>query len=289
MPFIAFELDAIRNVHLAATAAQLEPALVSHGLLQMWEWCWREKQDSVNGTHLRGFFGGVLCSDALTAFGFLEETDVGKFRVRGADRYLRLRKSRSAGGHAAKGNLKRGASRETSPAVAGSEPGNCPGSAPALTASIEHRASSIIEKNVRSRTEESVPTARPGTMEPAADIAPKAPALPVAAKAAHVPSVPTAPTSPREEWLFPDFWAWAQHKRHQALLVPEAPPNFSKGAAWWSTARAVASTDELCDGFYAFGEDPHWQATRPKLPFAGFQSQWTRYVELRRAQHAPEG
>lgn len=146
MPFIAFELDALRNVHHAARAAQLEPALVSHGLLQMWEWCWREKQDSVNATHLRGFFGGVAPSDALTAFGFLEETDVGKFRVRGTERYLRLGRARSKGGHAAKGNLKRGPSRGTSPAAAGSQPGNSPGCAPALTASSEQRAANSGEE-----------------------------------------------------------------------------------------------------------------------------------------------
>lgn len=288
MPFIAFELDALRNVHHAARAAQLEPALVSHGLLQMWEWCWREKQDSVNATHLRGFFGGVAPSDALTAFGFLEETDVGKFRVRGTERYLRLGRARSKGGHAAKGNLKRGPSRGTSPAAAGSQPGNSPGCAPALTASSEQRAANSFKERTYVG-DEGTAAGNKTQLSPAADIAPKAPAQPVAAKTAHVPSVPSAPTAPREGWLFPDFWAWAQHKRHQALLVPEPPPNLTKGAGWWSAARSIASTEELCEGFYRFGEDPHWQSTTPKLPFAGFQSQWTRYVELRRAQHAPEG
>lgn len=124
---------------------------------------------------------------------------------------------------------------------------------------------------------------------PSAPMPGKAPGEPVAAKAPHVPNVPSPPTTPREGWLFPDFWGWAQHKRHQAGLVPEPPPNMSKGGSWWSTARSVASTDELCAGFLDFGDDPYWQGKRPALPFAGFMSQWHRFVTVREENHAPQG
>jgi hypothetical protein len=146
MAYIAFDLDAIGNVSKVARSAQLSDAIVGWGLIQTWEWCWREKADLVTRAHLRGFFGADI-ADALVAFGFLDPVGE-EFRVKGADRYLRIRRARAAGGHAAKTNLKRG----SFPAQAGSQPGNSPASAPALTASSDERAATSEQ-----RREESAP------------------------------------------------------------------------------------------------------------------------------------
>lgn len=162
MPYIAFEIDALAKVPYAAAAAGVEASKITHGLANLWVWCWRTKKSVVTDVHLRGFFGCDAAA-ALEAFGFLELIPEG-FRVKGAERYLRVNEGRSKGGHASKGNLKRGAhrakteriepiqpgasrtgssrvepgaSREEAGTPAGSQPGDLPGSTPALTASSE--------------------------------------------------------------------------------------------------------------------------------------------------------
>lgn len=104
MTYLAFELDALNIVPNVAAASGLTAPEVSHGLLQLWAWCFRSESDRVQGVHLAGFFGGRDAAPALVAFGFLEpEGDV--FRVRGAARYLRIKEGRRKGGRAAKKNL----------------------------------------------------------------------------------------------------------------------------------------------------------------------------------------
>jgi hypothetical protein len=123
MPYIAFDLDALNRVPNASRACGLPEERITHGLLHLWAYCFREKTDKVSRIHLLGFFGAEA-ADALAAFGFLEK-DGDIFRVRGCDRYLRLREGWSKGGKASKGNLKRGKVR-SSPARAGTKPGGEP-------------------------------------------------------------------------------------------------------------------------------------------------------------------
>lgn len=121
MSHIAFELDALPLVPKVARSAGIGEAVVGWGLTQMWEWCWREKTDKVTTNHLRGFFGSE-CGAVLVDFGFLEAIGSSLWRVRGADRYLRIQAGREKGGKAAAaaGNLKRGNKRqlETPPQLA---------------------------------------------------------------------------------------------------------------------------------------------------------------------------
>lgn len=147
MSYIAFDLDALNVARDVGAAAGVPEERITHGLLRMWAWCFREKTDTVQAIQVQGFFGADA-GPALMAFGFLAESANG-FRVRGAERYLRVSEARSKGGRAASGNLKRGtlqpkpsrdASPGSSPAPAGNQPGVSPGSAPALTPSTEHRA-----------------------------------------------------------------------------------------------------------------------------------------------------
>lgn len=291
MPFLRFELDALALVPKVARSAEVPEGVIAWGLLQMWEWCWREKTTRVTPTQLRGFFG-CEPSEALRAFGFIHMTLPERdFFVRGAEKHLRVSAARAAGGHAAKRHLVPGGKKTASAEqLSGQMPSGCP--APAQEPArqpLGSTASSQQPTALEERTYVSEAPAAPDGQPPAAPMPGKAPGAPVAAKAPHVPNVPAAPTTPREGWLFPDFWGWAQHKRHQAGLVPEPPPNMSKGSSWWSTARSVASTDELCAGFLDFGDDPYWQGKRPALPFAGFMSQWHRFVTVREENHAPQG
>lgn len=160
MPYIAFDLDALEEVPNVARSIQIEEDRIAGGLLRMWRHCWRTETDTVTRERLLGFFGCDV-SEALLAFGFLEPVP-GGFRVRGADRYLRLQAARSAGGHAAKSNLKKGASRSlagaTPPAASRLQPELKPGSSagcvPALTASSEqHLKASPAGAHTRSKTE----------------------------------------------------------------------------------------------------------------------------------------
>lgn len=107
--YIAFDLDALNVCPQVGAACGLTPEQASHGLLQMWAFCFRRGVCVVEDVHLRGFFFGMEAGPALEAFGFLESSQDG-WRVKGAERYLRVNEGRSRGGKiaAAKGNLKRG-------------------------------------------------------------------------------------------------------------------------------------------------------------------------------------
>jgi hypothetical protein len=150
MPYLRFELDAIPKVAPCARAAKVPEGVIAWGLIQTWEYCWREKRTSLSETQLEGFFGTNVTA-ALRAFGFLEDAADGLFPVAGADKYLRISERLSAGGKAASGNLKRGKKAGTGAAtvpegsreIAGEEPekvAEVPRLLSGLTASSEQRA-----------------------------------------------------------------------------------------------------------------------------------------------------
>lgn len=146
MPYIATDLDAFDDADAVAGATGLSPPLVLGGLARTWRWCWRNKADRVTAEQLAGFFCATLpgLTGALTSFGFLEAMEVGVWRVRGVDRYLRLSEARRRGGLAAKSNLVPGARQRkkslgTSPEDAQTLPGITPGSDSALSAKVEGR------------------------------------------------------------------------------------------------------------------------------------------------------
>ena len=103
MSYIAFDLDAINVARDVGAAAGLPEERITHGLLRMWAWCFREKRDTVQAIQVHGFFGAAA-APALVAFGFLAVSG-DDFRVRGADRYLRVAEGRRKGGLAASKNL----------------------------------------------------------------------------------------------------------------------------------------------------------------------------------------
>ena len=76
----------------------------------------------MTSVHLRGFFGGKDLGEVLVAFGHLEQVGTA-YRVRGAEKYLRITEAQRAAGKANAGNLRRGASRAKAGGVAGAQPG----------------------------------------------------------------------------------------------------------------------------------------------------------------------
>lgn len=104
---------------------------------------------------------------------------------------------------------------------------------------------------------------------------------------AHLPRTASEPTTPPAEWMGQDFWQWAQWKRNQvAGLAIEKLPHHRKLADWWSSARASFDTEVIQEAFLRFGDDKYWQAKTPPLPFAGFMSQWDRFIPGKAVRNA---
>ena len=97
--FIAVDLKVIEVLApMAARSAGITEDRALAGLVRLWHRCWSTTSDTVTLSQLAGIFGGeriaelaeVLCTD------FLERTTEG-FRVRGGERYLRLKAARRLG------------------------------------------------------------------------------------------------------------------------------------------------------------------------------------------------
>lgn len=95
--YIAFEIDAFNQAPLIATVTGLKPADVTHGLMTMWVYVFRSSIDRVTDIHIDAFFGAKKIAPVLATFGFLEADGDG-WRVRGGDRYKRVREMRSKAG-----------------------------------------------------------------------------------------------------------------------------------------------------------------------------------------------
>lgn len=98
----------------AARAAAVDEDRVIAGAMRLWKMCWALKRDTVSRVEVAGAFGPVRLEDLIAALemALLEPVEGGRWRVRGAARYLRIIAGRSAGGHAAKGNLVPGAKQK---------------------------------------------------------------------------------------------------------------------------------------------------------------------------------
>ncbi|MBM3992144.1 MAG: hypothetical protein FJ298_14210 [Planctomycetes bacterium] len=158
MSYIAIDLDAKKRIPLVARACGAEPCVIGWGLVELWEHAWSAKTDTVAAIVVDACFGpSERIREALVAFGFLEPVETG-FRVKGADRYLRIAAGRSEGGKKAAGNLRRGGVKpEKSPRLAPGFPPASPGLVPAsageqprlvpgLSPTSEHRAPNTEEK-----------------------------------------------------------------------------------------------------------------------------------------------
>lgn len=108
MPYLALDLDAREKCELVARACDARPGDVLWGLTGLWLHVWRTESATVPMVVLAGCFGAHPgMPDALEAFGFIERTPEG-IRIRGADRYLRIRQAQREGG-------RRGRAKSSSP------------------------------------------------------------------------------------------------------------------------------------------------------------------------------
>lgn len=112
MPHIEVDLDGMKRVPAMAGVLGLSVPQTQGGLVLLWNWCWTEKTDHVRSVQLGGLFATQKHQDLATClieFGFLEEQAEGWFRVRGAERYLRLGLGKTMGGKARVQGAKRDA------------------------------------------------------------------------------------------------------------------------------------------------------------------------------------
>lgn len=152
MSHIAVDLKVIEvKAPAVARAAGVDPDRVLAGLVRLWHRCWSCKSDTLNPIELAGIFGTDRIdsiTNALLAFDLLADAEDLGWRVRGADRYLRIQAGRSKGGKSASGNLKRG---KKSPAALRLTPGSPPADSrlvSGLSPSTEHRAPNTEQKTL---------------------------------------------------------------------------------------------------------------------------------------------
>jgi hypothetical protein len=162
--YVAVELDALNKCALAARSAGVSEDAAIAGQVRLWAHCFREKTDRVTAAQLRGVTS--VSADVLEAFGFLAADGDG-WRVKGADRYLRIAEGRSRGGKMASGNLKKGTkrqsagnnhepdlSRETSPAPSRLNPGSLPAEPrldPGLSPTTDYRLPKVEKEDLSAR------------------------------------------------------------------------------------------------------------------------------------------
>jgi hypothetical protein len=248
MPFIAYDLDAMEVVSEVAALAGLPEEQVGWGLPKLWRHCWRRKTDVVSADVVAGYFAGgsPRLMEALSAFGFAE-MDGEQWRIRGAERYLRISAARSAAGKKRAGSRDSdgrfatdrapATSQQTTsnqPAIAG-EPTSKP---PALSANSEQRTANSMQQQ-------------------------STPAV------AHQPS-PGA-----------EFFARCMEKRARELGDAEQRP--LKLSVWFQRVAPEVGEERLFYAYCAYLADPFWRERRcPFHVFIGSEKspdKWREYLK----------
>ena len=255
MSYIAFDLDALNVSRDVGAAAGIPEERVTHGLLRMWAWCFREKTASVTAVHVRGFFG-TDCGEALIAFGFLAREGDG-FRVRGAERYLRISEARRRGAertNAAK--RKRATSAEGATVERRSSDAQ---------ATLDRALPDALTPNTEHRT--------PSTEHQKEEEAPPPKTLAIAAFALEGPD-----PKRMESWSAQEFWKAFELERRAAGYAPEKWPSPASMRDFWTEARGAYDVQVLGMTASNFFRDKHWQQSRPPCPWSAFAKQWHKYV-----------
>ncbi len=76
------------------------------------------------------------------------------------------------------------------------------------------------------------------------------------------------------------FWTWFQFQRREANCITEKPPTPRSLSTWWNEVHLElgGNVEALEEAAELYAEDPYWEARKPSMPFAGFMSQWRKYV-----------
>ena len=151
MSYITVDLKVIEVQGPAmARALGVDENTVLAGLLRLWHRCWSLKTDTITTLEVRGFLSHPDACAAMEAFGFLAPTGDGKWRVKGADTYLRVREARAKGGAARAASAGRSAGQFTSTTPAQHQQDTS--TAPALTPNTEHRTPNTFKDKDMSDT-----------------------------------------------------------------------------------------------------------------------------------------
>lgn len=255
MPYLALDLDAREKCELAARACGVDPGAVLWGLTGLWLHVWRTESDIVPPVVLAGCFGAHPgMPDALEAFGFIERCPEG-IRVRGADRYLRVKQAQREGG-------KKGRAKSTSPVGNPVAANDADKVSPRSTLKSTSRSPQALTANSEQRTANSKKE----------EEAPSSPKVTTA-------FVVSRPTADPNSWLGDDFWRWFQSKRQDAGFIAEPGPPHAVGR-WYAGVMQTINGDveRLQDGVYRFGDSKHWQKATPPLPWAAFQKLWSDFL-----------
>lgn len=298
MSFLSFDLDAKKRAQRAARAAGVDPGIMVWGLLELWEHCWLERVDVVSTVVLHGCFGHAPeVPAALATFGFLEAQGEA-WRVRGAQRYLRVSTARSQGGQARAAGP-RNARGQLLPSSHPAGPGPADQQNTSPTPSTEHRTPEEPKEEEapppppdinRAMGALSVPAIVAGAAPDRRDPANQVP--PIRERREQPPPgfsvVP--PTTEPEEWTGEDFWRWAQSIRAKARYPPEKRPRASL-SSWWSAClmQEGITPRALQAGFLKFGQSDFWEAREPPFPFHGFMSEWSTFTRMEAPDEAHAG
>jgi hypothetical protein len=117
MPFLQVDVDGKKRMPQVAKAAGLTPGDVAWGLLELWEHCWLTGSPEIADEIVGGCFGSSdAIRKALVAYGFLEANGNG-WRVKGTDRYQRVRQARQKAASARWDKHKQATSTSHAPAM----------------------------------------------------------------------------------------------------------------------------------------------------------------------------
>lgn len=93
-PYIAIELEVFDDVPAMAQDLGLTEDRCGWQLMKLWRRCWQQRTAIVPAKVVEAFLPGGLAT--LEAFGFLEQVDHGQVRIRGLERYLRVKAAQVA-------------------------------------------------------------------------------------------------------------------------------------------------------------------------------------------------
>lgn len=256
MPYLPVDLDAKRKADFVDKAHGLPRGSTIGGLLDAWEHVWRTKSDVLGELYASACFGAdPKVRAALVEAEFLEPVDGGRWRVRGAAKWLFGMEGKKRGGQAAKGNLIPGARQMKAAQPRPAEKPEQPFSAPA-------------ESQPRASRD---PLSAPHSALTASSQQPAAKLLPSEVVGAPPPDI--------------EFFAWMQEARALAIpgVLPEVPPPNYKG--WYPEAVNLTGGPDtgpprLCAGYAAFLRDPWARALKPPCPVRVFigNNKWRDYV-----------
>jgi hypothetical protein len=150
-PYIAIELEVFDDVPAMAQDLGVPEDRFGWQLMKLWRRCWQQRVAVVARKVIEGFLPGGV--DVLEAFGYAEVQPDGQIRLRGLERYFRIKAAQAA---AAQETNKRNAQRAlTAPdSDEGTDPGaeggavSAPVGGPPIVGKIEDRRSKIDQSDL---------------------------------------------------------------------------------------------------------------------------------------------